>query len=158
GLCSGDRMADDTYYDGIPEAPDPAEAPSPRAAPSPGLAPSPARFAYLVGRLRGRQITIEEATELFELQQRLILAASPPPPRPTGLPPPPPPRPVGTPSAGNAAGLLGEDALWEAMPFVAAAAGVFAAVLKRAERGLLSPGSVAPASSGGPRRPGGTDR
>ena len=33
---------------------------------------SSARYAYLVGRLRGRQITMEEATELFAIQQTMI--------------------------------------------------------------------------------------
>jgi hypothetical protein len=47
------------------------------------------RYNYLVGRLRGRQITMEEATELFGLMQGMLRvseaarrAAPPPPTRP----------------------------------------------------------------------------
>jgi hypothetical protein len=49
-----------------------------------------ARYLYLVGRLRNRQITMEEATELFVLQQAMIRAASRP------IPPPPPAEPRAT--------------------------------------------------------------
>lgn len=35
----------------------------------PGAPAANARYAYLVGRLRHRQITMEEATELFDLMQ-----------------------------------------------------------------------------------------
>lgn len=39
------------------------------AAGTPGAPAANARYAYLVGRLRHRQITMEEATELFDLMQ-----------------------------------------------------------------------------------------
>ena len=51
--------------------PPPPEVPT---APSPGIAPTPPRYAYLVGRLRGRQITMEEATELFGLMEAMLRA------------------------------------------------------------------------------------
>ena len=118
-----------------PTAPSPGMAPQPPRAPSPALAPQPARYAYLVGRLRGRQITMEEATELFEIQQQMLarmraVAMAPPPPPPPGpgvavrAPPTGAPRPIQ---------LLEEDVMWEAMPVLAAAAGVLAAVLKRSQ-------------------------
>jgi hypothetical protein len=93
------------------------------------------RFAYLVSRLRNRQITMEEATELFALQQTMISQASamnrtppPEPPEATESPPPPPPTEavVGAFSDENVAlGLLA----------MGAGAGLLAAVLKRAQEG-----------------------
>lgn len=69
---------------------DPSVAPSPSVAPAPPPAPSPVvavssnpRYGYLVRRLRERQITMEEATELFAIFQAVLAApASPAPPPP----------------------------------------------------------------------------
>jgi hypothetical protein len=48
-------------------------APAPASSSSTGEGVSPnARYGYLVGRLRSRQITMEEATELFGIQQGLL--------------------------------------------------------------------------------------
>jgi hypothetical protein len=109
----------------------PEAEPEPPAAPAPG--PTPARYAYLVGRLRNRQITMEEATELFALQQQLLdrvgrepIAARPPP-----APPPPPAGLAGSRAPSGPASRPAPDALWEALPVVAAAAGILAALLKR---------------------------
>jgi hypothetical protein len=49
--------------------------------PPPGPAPAPgsgsgSRYTYLVSRLRNRQITMEEATELFALMQAMIARAN----------------------------------------------------------------------------------
>ncbi|MHB8351620.1 MAG: hypothetical protein ACYDFT_02865 [Thermoplasmata archaeon] len=148
-------MADGMFPDGIREAPSPADTQSPPEASAPGRAPSPARFSYLVGRLRTRQITIEEATELFEIQQRMIVISSstPPSPPPTGAPPAAPNTGAPTPSA-SPPSFLGADALWEALPALAAGAGILAAVLKRAELGPRGPRS---APSAGTPPPKGTD-
>jgi hypothetical protein len=119
-----------------PTAPSPAVAPEPGRAPSPAVAPSPARYAYLVGRLRGRQLTMEEATELFELQQQMLFrlraaAAMPPPPTPPGTRGPAPRAP--SVEGARPSALANEDLLWEGLPVLAAAAGVLAAVLKRSQ-------------------------
>jgi len=47
------------------------DAPQPAAPPS-GTAQQNSRYSYLAGRLRTRQITMEEATELFGLMQGMI--------------------------------------------------------------------------------------
>ena len=113
-----------------PPAPSPRTAPNPRVAPSPSLAPSPARYVYLVGRLRGRQITMEEATELFEIQNVMIARATAPPPGPRRTP-------TGAaataPAGGGTNSILSEDMLWESLPPLAAALGIFAAIMKRAQ-------------------------
>ena len=49
----------------------PPPAPGPDASTGPGQ-----RYNYLVGRLRNRQITMEEATELFALMQAMIARAN----------------------------------------------------------------------------------
>jgi hypothetical protein len=101
--------------------------PSPNASPD-IPARSAGRYAYLVGRLRGRQITMEEATELFTLQQQILRAQA------MRLPPPPPPPPgPGIPRVATSTGLSGmdQDLFWVGLPALAAAAGIFAAMLKR---------------------------
>ncbi len=137
--------------DGIRDAPSPSEAPSPPEAAAPGRAPSPARYGYLVGRLRSRQITIEEATELFEIQQRMIVVAAAPAVdnRPRSPEPPPAPSTPGTPSSAKGLPRPGDDALWEALPVLAAGAGILAAVLKRAGLGPTA-GVPPPAPSAPP--------
>src|SRR5580658_9248573 len=114
---------------------DPTVAPSPPTAPTP---PAPARHAYLVGRLRSRQITIEEAQELYELQQALILRLSSPPPTRTAPPPPTaegPAAPAAPAVRPTATFSLGDDALWLGMLGLGASAGVLAAILKRNQEG-----------------------
>lgn len=102
-----------------------------------GTPGSGARHAYLVGRLRNRQITMEEASELFEIMDITIrslsaaaLAA------PVARPPTTPPRAERTP----AASLLNSDDL---LPFglllVGAASGISAAVRERSRNGPRKP-------------------
>ena len=69
---------------------------------------------------------MEEATELFSIQQALIRAAqsSAPPPPAGGLPPPPPP-------PGGPVGVLGADADWVMFLGLGMGAGLAAAVVKR---------------------------
>ncbi|MGI0132926.1 MAG: hypothetical protein ACREDK_07560 [Thermoplasmata archaeon] len=115
---------------------DPDDPPVPVPARSPQDTSS--RFVYLITRLRARQITMEEATELFAIQQQMIRRA--PPPAPTDdsatsstTPTPPAPSPadltVGMPSV--------DDALWMTLLTLGAGAGVLAAILKRARDGPL---------------------
>jgi hypothetical protein len=101
------------------------------------------RYVYLLSRLRNRQITMEEATELFSLQQQMIAGAlaaarsasasaaaagaapgSPPSTAPAGTP-----APVAFNDEGLALSLLA----------MGAGAGVLAAVLKRAQEGPRRP-------------------
>jgi hypothetical protein len=105
----------------------------------PPASQSPGRYAYLVGRLRNRQITMEEATELFSLQQTMIARAAvmnvAPPPTPTDAEdstvPEPPARTVrdaGTPA-------VSDETLTLTLLAMGAGAGLLAAVLKRARDG-----------------------
>jgi hypothetical protein len=116
-------------------APSPRRAPSPAAAPPVTPAPSPARYAYLVGRLRNRQITLEEATELFALQQAMVARAQADAvriARGAAAPPPPARGPSPVPAAPATVGLSSEDALWLGALGLGAAAGLLAAILRRA--------------------------
>jgi len=112
---------------------DPAVAPSPPVA----VSSSGARYAYLVSRLRNRQITMEEATELFAIQQTLIARASV-----TTQPPPPPPpdvtksddaTPAATPPSSGT--LFSDENLAMTLLAMGVGAGLLAAVVKRARDG-----------------------
>jgi hypothetical protein len=84
---------------------------------------------------------MEEATELFAIQQQLVIRASIPPPVPStpgGSPAPPPPPP-----SGGSLPALDQDMFWIGLPALAAAAGIFAAMLKRSQEPPLDPGSSA---------------
>lgn len=96
-----------------------------------------ARYAYLVARLRNKQITMSEATELFEMQQATLASAltaagrSPPPPPPsgdTGGTTTPPTATASTP-------VPADDLFWMGMLAVGAGAGVLAAILRRGQAG-----------------------
>jgi hypothetical protein len=114
-----------------------------------GNAAANARYAYLVGRLRTRQITMEEATELFTMMQAMLaqseaarLALSrtiPPPPPSAGRTSPPSPGPVLA-TAGS------DDFLLMGILAMGAGAGLLAALTKRIQD---LPPSPAPASRGG---------
>lgn len=121
--------------------------------PTAGSAPGPAssrnqRYAYLVGRLHNRQITMEEATELFTIMQatiqsseaaRVALMRTPQPPSPVGpgvtAPPPSAPAPSG-----------GDDLLLVGLLAMGAGAGLLAAMTKRIQE------ATPPAASGGNSR------
>jgi hypothetical protein len=119
-----------------PVATAPQVAPSPADAPSPQRAPSP-RYAYLVARLRGRQITMEEATELFQIQQQLIQGMLPP----AGTAAAPSQAAPAQPSApGSGLNLrLSDDTVGVGLIALGAAAGLLAAMLARAESNRRSP-------------------
>ena len=104
-------------------------APELPAPPEEGQVQVNARYVYLVTRLRNRQITMEEATELFALQQGLM--------RRTAPPPPPPVRPrlaapaKGAPTAVSATSLLDDENAGLLLLVAAAGVGVMAALIKR---------------------------
>jgi len=58
-----------------PEGMEPPPAPPPAAPPGSPETQRQARYNHLVGRLRSRQITMEEATELFALMQAMLRAS-----------------------------------------------------------------------------------
>ncbi|MCI4360252.1 MAG: hypothetical protein L3J91_00955 [Thermoplasmata archaeon] len=98
--------------------------------PPPDTPAGGSRYVYLLGRLRNKQITMEEATELFSVQQGMIRIAA----RPTA----PPPSasgggPTGTPSAPSALGIsvMSDEGLALALLAFGTGAGVLAAILKR---------------------------
>ncbi len=130
-----------------PTAPEPAEAPEPDVAPSPTMVrpmdylASP-RYTYLSGRLRSRQITMEEATELFAIFQNAIASL---PPSPIGPPGGPAvaarvrrPRSEGRREAGPVA--LSDEDLGLALVAFGAGAGLLAAILKRSAEGPKAAG------------------
>jgi hypothetical protein len=109
---------------------DPSAAPTPPSVGSPGT-----RYAYLVARLRSRQITMEEATELFAIQQNMISRASvmnapaPPPPPVDQTEPPPSPAP------GPGTSPFSDENLAMTLLAMGVGAGLLAAVVKRARDG-----------------------
>ncbi len=122
-------------------------APDPNAPPPPGAtAQQNARYTYLVGRLRTRQITMEEATELFGLMQSLLrtseqgrlalqraaMAGAPPPPDvpASGA------RPRAPPASGS-----GDDLFLVGLLAMGAGAGLLAAMTKRLQE--LAPAAPA---------------
>jgi len=123
------------------------------AAAGPGGAAANPRYAYLTGRLRSRQITMEEATELFGLMQGLLRASEAarllalratapavPPPPPSGPPPPGPMRTVASSS---------DDFLLMGILAMGAGAGLLAALTKRIQEpaGPARPSASEPHSS-----------
>ncbi|HTT17130.1 MAG TPA: hypothetical protein VMH49_07245 [Thermoplasmata archaeon] len=112
-----------------------------------------ARYNYLVGRLRSRQITMEEATELFAAQQamlraseaaRRVAAARSFPPAGTPSAPLAVVPPGRSPSSGG-----GDDLLLVGLLAMGAGAGLLAAMSRRLAEG--APAAQDP-RSGGERR------
>ena len=115
------------------------------APPSPGG--RNARYAYLVGRLHNRQMTMEEATELFTLMQsmiqtseaaRIALMRTPPS---SMTPPPPPPTGTGAPTGPSATSSMvaSDDLLLVGLLAMGAGAGLLAAMTKRIQDATPSP-------------------
>lgn len=113
-----------------------------RAAGGPGSTPSGesgrnARYAYLVGRLRNRQMTMEEATELFNLMQGMLqtseaarvalMRATPPPPSLAAAHPP-----SGVVPRGSVGGTA-DDLFLVGLLAMGAGAGLLAAMSKRVQ-------------------------
>jgi hypothetical protein len=109
----------------------------------PGVAPPPAppgapehhrqaRYNFLLGRLRSRQITMEEATELFALMEAMLRASEVarratalPPPKMGGTPLAPRPAPAAGPSTAP------DDMFLFGLLAMGAGAGLLAAMSRR---------------------------
>jgi hypothetical protein len=129
------------------------------AAPAPtgGEAARNARYVYLVGRLRNRQMTMEEATELFGLMQgmlrtseiarqaaiRAIASRGAAPSAPPAAKPP-----TGAPPAGGT--LSADELLMLGLLGTGAASGVLAALTKRVQELMASAPSPQGAKSDAP--------
>jgi hypothetical protein len=94
-----------------------------------------ARYAYLVGRLRNRQITMEEATELFTLMQaslsrseaaRMAALAQASAISTSSSPTPPPPPPPSAPMSGSS-----DDVLILGLLMMGAGAGLLSAMSRK---------------------------
>ena len=96
-----------------------------------------ARYAYLVARLRNRQMTMEEATELFNIMQGMLQTSEAaraalmraPPSTPSAAAPRPPPM-AGPPAP---PGGTGDDFLLLGILAMGAGAGLLAAMTKRVQ-------------------------
>ncbi len=129
--------------------------PSPN--PNPATTPA-ARYAYLVTRLRNRQITMEEATELFSLMDetiRMLRSATlrmPSSPAPRSTPAGSAPAPAT--SSGIPTGIGADDLLTAGVLMIGAGAGIAAALRRRALEGPKAEDPASPAaerrSSSGP--------
>jgi hypothetical protein len=123
--------------------------------PPPGTAPAggASRYPYLVGRLRSRQITMEEATELFNLMQgmltrveaaRAALAAAATAqgasPRTTA------PTSTATPTGTRVA--VSDDAVLLGLIALGAGAGLVTALAKRVQDNAKGGAGAPPATSG----------
>jgi hypothetical protein len=106
------------------------------------------RYTYLVGRLRTRQITMEEATELFSIQQAALTRAeaarlaalaqaSAASASSSSAPLPPPPPRVG-PAAGGS-----DDFLILGLLTMGAGAGLLAAMTQKLQQGAVAPTGTA---------------
>ncbi len=132
--------------------------PEPAAGSASGTAGAPARnqrYTYLIARLRNRQMTMEEATELFALMDAMLRASETARlamARPSAsLPPTPVAAPARPPSAAPAAGT-GDDFFLLGIMAMGAGAGLLAAMTKRIQDGGTAPAptvgkSAAPGSS-----------
>lgn len=146
-------MYDPAYAGNPPTAPSPPPPPPPEEAESPPGAP---RYPYLVSRLRNRQITMEEATELFAIQRQqvrvlmtrtnaLAAAAAAPSAMPRRVP-----KPTATPTPTMPSTMENLDPWGEGLLFLALGAGLLAALMKRAQgpapRGSPSTANPTPGS------------
>ena len=114
----------------------------------PGESQRQARYNYLVGRLRNRQVTMEEATELFGMMQGMlrtsesarlaaVAQAAGAPIAPTAKRHPP--------AAPRAAAAGGDELLLGGLLVMGAGAGLLAAMAKRIAEG---PAATAPSAGG----------
>jgi hypothetical protein len=108
------------------------------------------RYAYLVGRLRNRQITMEEATELFAIMQSMIQSSEAARAAMARVPPPPPMASPGIPRAPpvpGTAGMSGDDMLLVGLIGMGAGAGLLAAMTKRFQEAAPFDGMTPPPRS-----------
>jgi hypothetical protein len=125
-----------------PYAGNPAPAPAPPPPPPTEEAEEPSsapRYPYLVGRLRNRQITMEEATELFTIQRQQVrtllartnaLTAAAAGPAASSMAPRPTARATST-APGTMQAIENLDPWGEGLLFLALGAGLLAALMKR---------------------------
>ena len=106
--------------------------------PPPPASPN-ARYAYLVARLRNRQITMEEATELFGILQDTLARTIARQPSPGSAPMPPPRPPEGTTPSGPAVPAITDETLALSLIALGAGAGLVSAILKRHAEGPKPP-------------------
>ncbi len=123
--------------------PPPATPPTPPPPSTPPVQNPNTRYIYLVARLRNRQITMEEAIELFALMDesiRVLRAATArpvaPPPAPAMIEAKPPPA---VPGAGLMGGMTPDDMLAAGILLIGAGAGVSAALRERSKSGPKTP-------------------
>ncbi len=112
------------------------------------------RYAYLVARLRNRQMTMEEATELFGIMDgmlrasetaRVALARAPPPSAPVEVALPKRAAPV-TPSGG-----AGDDFFLLGLIAMGAGAGLLAALTRRLQESTATSSAAAGTSGSAPK-------
>ncbi|MCI4331808.1 MAG: hypothetical protein L3K19_08215 [Thermoplasmata archaeon] len=107
-----------------------------------------ARYVFLLTRLRTKQITMEEATELFGIQQAMIRSANAAATAPrtpsldTSADVPPPA------STGVGPIALSDDLVWISLLGIGAGAGLLGAMVKRFQEGPRPPRSASSSSSG----------
>ena len=123
--------------------PPPATPPSPPPPSAPPAQNPNTRYIYLVARLRNRQITMEEALELFALMDESIRVLRAATARPVAPPPAPAPAEAKPPPAVPGAGLMGgmtpDDMLAAGILLIGAGAGVSAALRERSKSGPKTP-------------------
>lgn len=151
-------MYNPAYGGNPPTAPSPPPPPPPEEAEEPAGAP---RYPYLVGRLRNRQITMEEATELFAIQRRQVqallartnalAAAAAASSTAARVVRPPPPGPT-QPTPATLAALENLDLWGEGLLFLAVGAGVLAALAKRVQSPAPKSATKTSPSASGTRR------
>jgi hypothetical protein len=120
-----------------------ADAPPP---PPPANPSANARYVFLLSKLRNKQITMEEATELFAVQQSMIRAANAAAAANQASPGVAPgsvtsPSPVVGPIG------LSDDLVWISLLGIGAGAGLLAAMVKRFQAGpppVSSPAGPSP--------------
>jgi hypothetical protein len=107
------------------------------------------RYVYLVGRLNSRQMTMEEATELFSLMQTMLRQAeSARQALARSIPPPPSPGAAARPALVTAPTGTSDDFFLMGILAMGAGAGLLAAMAKRLQD--ATPAPPGPGTSGSP--------
>ncbi len=109
----------------------------PPSSPAGGDAQRQARYNYLVGRLRARQITMEEATELFAMMSTMLRVSEAARRVASVAPGPAAPLPHRPPTA--AAPAAADDLFLVGLLAMGAGAGMLAAMAKRVAAGPAEP-------------------
>lgn len=131
--------------------------PAPPETPPPGSAadvPGPARYGYLLSRLRQRQITMEEATELFGIMQAMLRDSQTARARLERAPPAAPPKPSAAAPAAAAPSRapVSDDLVLLGLLALGAGTGLGAAFAKKMTAPGPSGAAAAPRSTDPPAR------